>query len=561
MCELFLFILIVTTLTIMRSSLKPLPSISILFFLLFLTCLSASDIILNPGDNFQSAVNSAQGGDVIIVNGGNYSGTIHIQNRTFTEANPLIIKSGNGTPHITGSGSYSSGTTFRITNSSYIVLDGLKLSNSLYGCFITLSDHIIVKNCEITNIGQEGIHARDDVEYLDIITCQIHHTGKRPDHEGWGEGIYIGGSSTNVLTTNVFIEGNEIYECGLGEGINIKASDSEKVTVINNHVHDIHPGKSTSPNAQWNGGAIAVSHHFRTTDRQIWIQNNLIENVSGGQVSNSGIMTQQSNTRVINNTIRNCGDRGIWFNDFESSSACWNFGNSFANNGTNVFISSGAQVFTSNPGPSPFTAQSWYDGSNSQEPPINNEDNIALNKPVLVSSQQIGNEGAKAVDGNRDDAERWSAEFFPQSIEIDLLGTYKLERIDVFPLNNRAYQYIVERKIDGGSYQMLIDRNNNTEGGAVITDILAEELASKVKFTFTGASVYNGSWLSIKEIEIFGIESTVPTTAGKLIESEGDVFISNIASGIIMISPNGTCYRMKLNNAGQFISEPIECPN
>lgn len=560
MCVYFLIIL---TDYITQIMISKLTSLTVLIFLMLfsLNKLSATEIILNPGDNLQAAINNAQGGDVIIVNGGNYAGTIHIQNRSFTATNPLIIRNGNGTPHITGSGSYSGGTTFRITNSSYIVLDGLKLSNSLYGCFITLSDHIIVKNCEITDTGQEGLHARDDIEYVDVIDCHIHHTGRRPDHEGWGEGIYIGGSSTNVPTRFVFIEGNEIYECGLGEGINVKASDSEKVTVTNNHVHYIHPGKSTSPNAQWNGGAIAVSHHFTSTDRQIWIQNNLIEDVYGGQVSNSGIMTQQSNTRVINNTIRNCGDRGIWFNDFESTSACWNFGNTFVNNGTNVFIASGAQVFTTNPGLSPFVAQSWYDDSNSQDPDPNNGDNIALTKPVVVSSQQAGNEGTKAVDGNRAEINRWSAESYPQSIEIDLQGTFKLDKIDVFPLSNRAYQYTVETKTNGNNYQMLIDRSNNTEGGPVISDSLTEELASQVKFTFTGAAVYDGVWISIREIEIFGTQTTIPNTPAQLIESEGDVFISDINSGIIMISPDGSCHRMKVNNAGQFISESVECPN
>ena len=252
--------------------------------LFFLTCFSllhlhAAEITVNPGDNLQSIINNAQGGDIIILNSGNYGGTIHLQNKSCTAANPLIIKNGNGIAHITGSGSYNSGTTFRITNSSYVALDGIKVSNSLYGIFITQSDHIIITNCTIEDTGQEGIHANDDVDFLDILDSKIHHTGRRPDHEGWGEGIYIGGASSNALNSRIHIEGNEIYECGFGEGINIKASDSDKVTIKNNHLHDIHPGKTTTPNAQWNGGAIAVSHHFTNMDRLIWIEDNLIENI------------------------------------------------------------------------------------------------------------------------------------------------------------------------------------------------------------------------------------------------------------------------------------------
>ena len=72
----------------MNTILKHLTTFIYLFFCL--QTATAADIIVNPGDNLQSAINNAQGGDVLIVNGGNYGGTIHIQNRSFTEANPLI---------------------------------------------------------------------------------------------------------------------------------------------------------------------------------------------------------------------------------------------------------------------------------------------------------------------------------------------------------------------------------------------------------------------------------------------------------------------------------------
>ena len=447
---------------------------------------------------------------------------------------------------------------------------GSNFSNSLYGCYIISSDHIIITNCEVTNTGQEGIHANEDSDYIDIIGNHIHHTGRRVDHEGWGEGIYIGGGSDPQLVNSyIYIEGNEIYECGLGEGINIKSSDTEKVTVKNNHVHDIHPGKSTSPNAQWNGGAIGVSHHFTNTDRLIWIEDNLIENIYGGQTSNTGVMTMQSDTRVVGNTIRNCDDNGILFNDYISDHPCWNFGNILSNNGTPVSISTNAVVYTTNPGLSPYSPQTWYSDDSNQEPlPPVNGDNIALNKPVTVSAQQVGNEGSKAVDGSRADLDRWSAEFFPQTIEINLQGLYSLNRIDVFPLSNRAYQYSVEVKSNGGSYQQIINRTNSTTRGAAISNTLSNVEADVVKFTFTGAAVYDGDWLSIREIEIFGSVVSDPDPEPDpdpdtmmLLETNGDVFINKLTSGIIMISPNGSCHKVKINNEGNFVSEVVDCPN
>jgi len=342
----------------------------------------------------------------------------------------------------------------------------------------------------------------------------------------------------------------------LGEGINIKGGQTEKVTVRNNHVHDIHPGKTTTPNSQWNGGAIAVGQHSSGIDRQIWIENNLVENVYNGQVSNTGIMTQQTGTRVINNTIRNCTDRGIWFNDFDSSHPCWNFGNSFTNNGVEVHISANAQVNTSNPGLSPYASQSWYDTDDNNPPEAN--DHIALNKPVIVSSEEASNEGTGAVDGSRNDDDRWSAEFFPQTIEIDLISTYELSAIDIFPLNNRAYQYTVEAKLDGGSYAVIINRSNNTTGGSVISDVLNNVEADNIKITFTGASDYDGDWISIREIEVFGTEIGGPSD--QVLYVEADIFIENFNRGVILLAPNGNCFRLKVTNDGQVVSELVECP-
>jgi len=539
-------------------------SILVIFFVLFFcqtNNLWGAEIIVNPGDNLQTVINNAGGGDIIIVNGGNYSGTIHVQNRNFSQANPLIIKRGNGTPHISGTGNYASGTTFRITNCSYLALDGFKLTGSLYGMYITQSDHIIVKNCEINDIGQEGIHARDGNQYLDILSNEIHHTGRRVDHEGWGEGMYIG-SGSSAMSSYIYIEGNEVYECGLGEGINVKPGDAEKITIINNHLHDIHPGKSTSPNSQWNGAAIAIDQHNSGQDRLIWIENNLIENIYNGQTNNTGVMVQQTGSRVINNTITNCTDRGIWFNDYSSSHPCWNYGNTFSNNGVEVHTSANAIVNTSNPGSSPYSAQNWYDpnddnnNNDPQNPVLNNH--IALNKPVVVSSEQAGQEGAQAVDGSRNDDDRWSTEFYPQTIEIDLLSTYELSSVDVFPLHSRAYQYTVEAKVDGGAYTTIIDRSNNSAGGSVISDALTNVDADYLKITFTGASGYNGDWISIREIEVYGTETSGPSN--QVLHVEGDVFIEDANRGIILMAPNGNCYRWKVGNNGQFLSELVDCP-
>ena len=46
----------------------------------------------------------------------------------------------------------------------------------------------------------------------------------------------------------------------------------------------------------------------------------------------------------------------------------------------------------------------------------------------------------------------------------------------------------------------------------------------------------------------------------KLTVTGGDVNITDIASGIILKSPNGQCWRVTVDNSGTLISTSITCP-
>jgi len=56
------------------------------------------------------------------------------------------------------------------------------------------------------------------------------------------------------------------------------------------------------------------------------------------------------------------------------------------------------------------------------------------------------------------------------------------------------------------------------------------------------------------------------TGGTKLIENytlevnNGDVYVSNLAKGVILVSPNGTCYRVTVGNTGTLVSTAITCP-
>jgi hypothetical protein len=56
----------------------------------------------------------------------------------------------------------------------------------------------------------------------------------------------------------------------------------------------------------------------------------------------------------------------------------------------------------------------------------------------------------------------------------------------------------------------------------------------------------------------FGIGTNAPNS--KLSVSGGDVNILDINSGVIMKSPNGNCWRVTIDNAGNLVRNPITCP-
>lgn len=54
--------------------------------------------------------------------------------------------------------------------------------------------------------------------------------------------------------------------------------------------------------------------------------------------------------------------------------------------------------------------------------------------------------------------------------------------------------------------------------------------------------------------------SRTTTPASKLEVANGDIFISDVSGGVIMKSPNGNCWRVTIDNNGDFVKTQITCP-
>ncbi|MFK7846898.1 MAG: polysaccharide lyase [Rhodothermales bacterium] len=129
--------------------------------------------------------------------------------------------------------------------------------------------------------------------------------------------------------------------------------------------------------------------------------------------------------------------------------------------------------------------------------------NLALNKQTTVTAEQEGNSGSGAVDGSADDNDRWSAQGFAQSLTVDLGAVQSVNLAELVPFSDRAYQYTIATSVDNSTFNTVVNRSANTEGGALLSDSFNPTEARYVRLNVTGASNYSGEWISIIEFRLF----------------------------------------------------------
>jgi PKD repeat protein/Leucine-rich repeat (LRR) protein len=157
--------------------------------------------------------------------------------------------------------------------------------------------------------------------------------------------------------------------------------------------------------------------------------------------------------------------------------------------------------------------------------------NVALSKPVTVSTVQSGNIASNAVDGNT--STRWCASSgsAPQWLMVDLGGSYSISRTEVMWEMTAAYKYKIETSSDNSTWTQRVDRTANTTSQQTFIDNFSVT-ARYVRITATGLP--SGSWASIFEFRVFGTSATtapsITTQPANLTVTEGQSAIFNIAA-------------------------------
>ncbi|GAA5819068.1 MAG: Pseudogene of Ig-like domain repeat protein [Methanobrevibacter sp. CfCl-M3] len=252
---------------------------------------SKRSISLHPGDSIQSAIDNADSGDIIELEGGTYAGGIDVNksNITIRAANP------NNIPTIEQRDSSTKGSGFSISNVENIMIEGLLIKDfeNNYGGGISIHDSSAnVINCTITgNKAPEGggiwvqnYDGSESTHFVNIIGCNIYNnTAAEGRGMLQGGGIYTSGNTTTIVNSSIH---DNTACCGGG----IFAYET---TILNSNITD--NNAITGMGISGSSGGIEVGQYTIVTGC------NIVNNTADGNAG--GIHTGYSNCDVKYNRI------------------------------------------------------------------------------------------------------------------------------------------------------------------------------------------------------------------------------------------------------------------
>jgi parallel beta-helix repeat protein len=173
-------------------------------------------------------------GDTLYVKGGTYREDVYFAGPAGAAGSSTVIRAYPGhAVTILGSG-IDSGRV-KISNTSYVTFDGLIITNFNQGLYVESSHDVVVQNCIVHHVGQEGIHVGWDSSFVTIQDSVVHDTRQWQYN---GEGIYVGQGSTAPRDNShhVTIRRNTIYNTA-DEAIELKSGTHDNV-IEGNTIHN-----------------------------------------------------------------------------------------------------------------------------------------------------------------------------------------------------------------------------------------------------------------------------------------------------------------------------------
>ncbi len=196
-------------------------------------------------DELKAALADVEPNDEIILASGDYiysgstsKGYMFKGEADGTESEPIVLRSENPeNPAVISGINVSENYALSVTGDWWVIRD-LKITNASKGIILDNSNHTKLINCEVYNIGSEGIHFRDNSSYCLAENCFIHDTGLVSP--AYGEGIYIG-SSKSTSGYGYKCDYNTIRGCSIGPNVAAEHIDIKEYTtgtIVENCIFD-----------------------------------------------------------------------------------------------------------------------------------------------------------------------------------------------------------------------------------------------------------------------------------------------------------------------------------
>ncbi|MCQ2417470.1 MAG: family 16 glycosylhydrolase [Oscillospiraceae bacterium] len=202
---------------------------------LFSSVHTANTIRVTNTEELKTALENAKAGDEIVLAEGEYiysgstaKGYMFKCTAEGTENNPIILRSENTENPAILSGTSTAVNSVLVVTGDYWEIRNLKVTNGQKGIMVNDSNHTKVIDCEVYNIGSEGIHFRDNSCYDLAENCYVHDTGVVSP--GFGEAIYIG-SAHSTTGYGFDCHYNTVRGCRLGPNVAAEHVDVKEYTI------------------------------------------------------------------------------------------------------------------------------------------------------------------------------------------------------------------------------------------------------------------------------------------------------------------------------------------
>lgn len=219
----------------------------------------------------QQALHTVVAGDTILLQPGTYESSeygtkaaLFYSSQEGTAALPITIKSADPKqPAVLKGTDPSKGIVLYLTG-DYWNIEDIVCSTAQKGVVLDHSNYSYIKNIEVYETGQEGIHLRDGSSYCVVDGANVHDTGLTGAK--YGEGVYIG--SANTTTGYAYnCDYNVVKNCTLGPNTTAECVDIKEYTT----------GNRIENCTLYGGGMTETDSFIDIKGNQTTVQNNICE--------------------------------------------------------------------------------------------------------------------------------------------------------------------------------------------------------------------------------------------------------------------------------------------